>query len=464
MITKSRVSKLIDEAETKYRTSWSILRRIREREPFSAQDMLGVQPPLAEAILSLSRLHHQIRQDERALINRKARLQSKWFRDRMALLARYREAVSEAIGVGRMIGDSFAWLFYRNESDLLARHLTEQANHFSPPGVGGVGEVAFISRVPLISGLFVLSHAITSFLRLGDVSLINLETWKVQAIGELKSARVRESEYQVKIVLMGQKDSVLKIVDQLGSPTAGLSPMPLSPGQKAQLKKQMKRVGSSLSADKTSSGLEKVGVTTTVSSLKAVYEDLRTARIAYRRAGDGLLILGIKGRRSSLSRRLLAPSVTPDLAALPDFALGIMDRESKENSLHYSLIFYSETGKPYIMPGVAPLFYWHLPVDCIERIIFHDLIILSIYNPLHLIKKLRSRGFNVQQERDKLKISRRVGRHIAELEHTAYFLFLITHYFFDEDSVADLIVKASEALPAPPPEEGIRVDLRFRLF
>jgi len=226
----------------------------------------------------------------------------------------------------------------------------------------------------------------------------------------------------------------------------------------------MKRVGSSLSADNTLSGLEKVGVVTTVSSLKGLYEDLRSAEVAYRRAGDGLVILAIKGKRSSLSRRLLAPSVTPDFAALPDFALGIMDHESKENSIISSLIFYSEKGKPYILPGVAPLFYWHLPVDFVERIIFHELIIVSIYNPLHLIKKLRSRGFDVQQERDKLKISRRVGRHIARLEHTEYFVFLITHYFFDEDSIADLIAKASHTLPDPPPEEGIRVDLRFRFF
>ena len=72
-----------------------------------------------------------------------------------------------------------------------------------------MGEIQFIRHVPVVAGHLVLYHGITTFLRVGDVSLISLDgTRRVAAIGELKTRPDHEDEMlNISLLLHGPRSN-----------------------------------------------------------------------------------------------------------------------------------------------------------------------------------------------------------------------------------------------------------------
>ncbi|MBN9118365.1 MAG: hypothetical protein J0I06_04250 [Planctomycetes bacterium] len=189
MITQRKVSIAIEEAGRAFQTCWESLRIIRaaNKESLSADHILEFQPRLAKAIHGLGEMHRAVKSEARETVNRKSFLRPNRFKTRMRILRKYEDALNEAIRVGKAIGDGFAWLFYQGESALLAKHLQHSEITHPPGGIGGRGECRFITDLRVVNGHLVLYHGITSILRLGDVSLVDLKAFKVTGIGELKS-------------------------------------------------------------------------------------------------------------------------------------------------------------------------------------------------------------------------------------------------------------------------------------
>ena len=69
---------------------------------------------------------------------------------------------------------------------MLRKHLEHPAIRHFPTGIGGRGEVEFI-RQARAEKHFLLHHGITTFLRIGDISFVDLRRRTVSGLGELKS-------------------------------------------------------------------------------------------------------------------------------------------------------------------------------------------------------------------------------------------------------------------------------------
>ena len=63
---------------------------------------------------------------------------------------------------------------------------------YAPPGIGGLGELNFIEDARLVKGHLGLYHGMTTFLRLGDISFINMEGLSLSAVAELKTTKIAE--------------------------------------------------------------------------------------------------------------------------------------------------------------------------------------------------------------------------------------------------------------------------------
>src|SRR5207344_325451 len=70
-----------------------------------------------------------------------------------------------------------------------------------PFGIGGLGEIEFIRNNPTMGENVVLYHGITNLLRYGDVSLINVRTFDVAAIAELKTKVAKEHEDKLELAV-----------------------------------------------------------------------------------------------------------------------------------------------------------------------------------------------------------------------------------------------------------------------
>ena len=215
MISRADITSLIDEAEDNLRACWDTLSHLRSaqrtRDSTDAdlsKTLLDFQPKLARTLYDLSKMYGNLNQEKRSFIAKKADLTPSWFRHRLALLSEYQSAIKGAISLGKRLGDSFAWLFYVSAQDHLLEHGEHQRQFLLPPGVGGLGEVTFIERVQMVGDRLVLYHGITTFLRVGDVSFIDVKDRKVAAIGELKTTKVAKDllKIEVHMVAPSEKD------------------------------------------------------------------------------------------------------------------------------------------------------------------------------------------------------------------------------------------------------------------
>jgi hypothetical protein len=65
----------------------------------------------------------------------------------MAQLDTYLKILKGEIGSAKVIGDGYAWIFYRTDDHLIDEHLKRQRQTNLPPGVGGIGERAFVEKL-----------------------------------------------------------------------------------------------------------------------------------------------------------------------------------------------------------------------------------------------------------------------------------------------------------------------------
>src|SRR5207237_18409 len=112
-------------------------------------------------------------------------------------------------------------------------------------GVGGIGEREFLRRFPALDGAMVLHHGITTLLRIGDVSLIDLRTLRVRAIGEIKTAKSKTDERQLSITLSLIGDPMVKALRSNCDSAASDFPS-MSASEQNRFERQLQRMKTTL--------------------------------------------------------------------------------------------------------------------------------------------------------------------------------------------------------------------------
>jgi hypothetical protein len=214
----------------------------------------------------------------------------------------YRRILDGTIDVGKVLGDSFAWLFYQKERKLLKEHQKHQRIMRSAVGTGGLGEITFIKRLPKVNHYFVIYHGTTTFLRLGDISMIDTKTLKVAAIGELKSHKLGDTEINITVKLVGPK--LMSDLVPPGPKYYGERPTlrKLEPAQIERLNRQITAIENSFKPIETNTigtGPE-LRVDWNIAKLGALYRSSNARKFTYVKADRGLLLAGLKLPRSTL--------------------------------------------------------------------------------------------------------------------------------------------------------------------
>jgi hypothetical protein len=130
----------------------------------------------------------------------------------MAKLNGYTKAIEEALAIGRALGDGFAWLFYERDPDLIREHFKRQRQKLLPPGVGGMGESVALKKLQGLGGQLLIYHGTTTFLRMGDISFIDLKTMRVASVGEIKTRSLGGNKYEMNLRLVAGNQHQLSSV------------------------------------------------------------------------------------------------------------------------------------------------------------------------------------------------------------------------------------------------------------
>jgi hypothetical protein len=470
-ISRKRICDAIDEADASFQRCWSTLAQLKEGELDATwrDQFAAFQYTLARALFRLDDLYRSVAGEERGLISRKGSLSASWFTRTMERLKTYGEALKQAMRIGKRLGDSFAWLFYQREAGMIRKHLEHPGNLHTPPGIGGRGELGFIKHVPIVDGHIVVYHGITNFLRIGDISFIDLRTLKLTAIGELKTKQEGD-RYVSSIFLLGDKD----LPKQFPSMRPRSRKQPRSghkdklPKVKSdQLERQMRKMGEVLD-ESLSDKRHVVREKSNLERLEELLGELRSDKLTYRRIDDGLTAFGIKQpRKTKLSSRLL-PRRTANVSHLAEgvetYILELMTPDLSINSLQQITL---RTG---YVPGQTPLLWSPLPAALLKPLVFEEAFVSLLFNAAPLIQKLRARGYEVELDakRKPERIIRRRGERALGFEGMWYLLDLIRYQCFSEDAVIHMIDQVFELMDQELDRDGAsahrRIEIDFQQF
>jgi hypothetical protein len=478
MISSESVTSAIDNAEDSFQKCWEIL-AVMKRGPIPAgfgELFLSFQPTLAGALFQLDEVYRRIGEEKRAAIANKAHVASEQFTAQMREVDGFRDSIRSALKVGRSIGDAFAWFFYGNSQDSITRHLQHPTIPHTPPGVGGKAELAFLDKIRY-ADCVVIYHGITSFLRIGDLSFLDLRSGEVIALGELKARKVKPGKAVVTLHMMATDRKRIPFSRVPVAPDALSSGRPeLQKDMADRLERQIGKMRDALKTDKgdpppgVPEGLfenNKIDDGYHVSSLKNLSDSLDTSDVAYEHVGSGLLLIGLNVLpEASLSERLLGADGIDFKARLEqvvEHAVKLVHFKSCNNSIRFGEI---STG---FMPGCAPPFWLPINIRFLRKLYFQGVVVSTIYNPAHVLERFRDAGLTVTQSKD--GSSYQIEKTLAPdrrliLEHSNWFLEVIQHHLMKEEKVIECVVAIMEKMEEGhiPPNTKVQMVINTHVF
>lgn len=457
MVSRREIKKRIDATEERFLECWDVLYTLRvatEASDQVAHAIIGFQERLAEPLFELEICRTQLNKEKRRLVSGKARLNSQWFSRRMRTLSAYDKALNGAIAIGKALGDAFAWFFYKKEREFLSQHLSRPMVFHVPCGVGGRAELEFIRKVKQIEGRFVLHHATTTILRLGDFSLFDLKTMRLIAIGEMKSRRADEDTIESLISFTAVDPSVFQDMNHSSAgPT--WNPVPLREAFPADilagLRRQLKSTAETFKevygrVDKRKISMQ---MDWPISDLERLVAEFSGKRLAWRQVGSSLVLLAYRLGHRRLFGGLLNNRPPKFGNEVVDPAVSIVSGTPKRfNSLTISVILYDgKNGEPTLPHGMIPLFWWPLDLAFLKSVYLRQVALVSIFNPAHILCRLEKMGFTVTADysRRLFQAEKTIGKGILSVgESLPYMFHLVASHLFDEDAVISIFEQAME--------------------
>ncbi|MBN9205075.1 hypothetical protein [Methylibium petroleiphilum] len=448
-----RVKREVNDAEQAFRSCWGLLAALKEGKRLSdgALSLPEFQPRLAEALYGLSKSYHEIEQEKSTLVMRKRMLASAWFNARMRFLSKQQEILLHAVQVGKVIGDGFAWYFYREDRQFLAEHLAEPPQWLMSTGTGGAAEISFIRSTVCIGGRFVLYHGITSMLRLGDITLVDLKTMRAVSLAELKAGVPRDGKINISVY------SPLPIGIRSGPDNqpetreVAADEPKLSPKALDRLRRQMKRITSSHAKREERPDQKKSLdlLENRAEHLGQLVETVPPLRSSWRRFGKGTAYMVLCHRRASLYRRLSSKDIgglKRQMDSVTDVAQQIMLPGRSDNALILVSWMFGEGGPTALQAGMTHPVWWPMSARALERVIFQEAVVMALYNPAHLVSAIEDAGYTVAGlSPDQFNVSKRVGDTRVELEGMSFYIRMVHTYLFDEEDVVNVLEAANSA-------------------
>lgn len=389
---------------------------LKSGENIEEREFINFQVKLAESLYNAMSLYREISQKEQQYIEKKESIDKTDFLEKMKKWKKQKLEIKETISIGKSIGDSFAYIFYRDSIEELEKHYKHPDNGLFVSGIGGRGEIEFIKANSTIDGYLVVYHAITNMLRIGDFSVCSLDG-KVMGIGEIKSEYINEKNMLASSVYMSSRVK-LRIDTVEGEKICGNS-------SKEKIQKQLKNQDDLL--------ISNFGdIMKDERKMKAQHFLIETAcnneeGVAYNEKVN-TLIIAVKEEEY-----YAVENFDEILGGKLDNIVNKLITESSYNNIRMEQI-----GKEY-RPYRKPIIWWDINDDIIMDILFNKKVIFSIVNFAAYYDYLLERGFQIEFKENEIVVGKKCGEYNIKLEGFEMIEDLITHELYVQEDIAEMV-------------------------
>ncbi len=385
-------------------------------------------------------------------------------------LSKCQEAINNTISIGKSLGDAFAWFFYQKSRHYLIEHIGHEEIFHSPPGIGGAGEMEFVKNVHHINGYLIIYHGTTNILRLGDISLIDLERFEVAGIGEIKSNSTKNSTIEIKLLISTPRINAKKFesgfTDLAGSSKKDNFLNKLPPKLKTRLQRQLSRIGKSYDTLLSHSPKKlNIEIDGELATLENIIINSKRGKFTYEQATKGLLLGAYKNTSKNFNRRVYPAkndSFINKIAGVEKHVQKLIHPDRQDNSLLVGTFFYNEEGRTSYLLGMSHLFWWPIKLATLKDIFFQEVVVFTFFNPSHLCHELELAGFTVKQkEAFNFLVSKKYGDKVFQIESMHYYLRMVQEHLIAEKSIARLISEMDKHVNSKQILEPTRIGMRI---
>lgn len=437
-ITRQLIKEEFAKAESNLEYCWQVLVDLKTfsfRDNDFGQRFGMFQDKLATTIFSLQSVRDKIILEEKETVINKRKCKHGWFLAKVRRLAEFKEGMDRVVATAKTLGDAYAYFFYQRDRKLFAEHLTHQRVINHTAGLGERGELEFVRNMKQVEGQFTLYHGITNVLRYGDFSFIDLKALRVKQIGELKTSRIDDNRVELKMTLMGLKESLVSDTAVTFS-----DPMVAKDRRERQLIGIENLLKSQLKKDDSNSRIGSGSYATEVGQL---IQDTKPNSVKTIKVSAGLAFSCVRFKKASLYRRTFCTNPEGILENSPDDLVGMVQSMVKSDSVNNGIVLgqllYTIEGDDKSLPGTIPLFWHELEVDSLKKLYFRDCIVTSVFNPAHVIDRVEGLGFSVGSRYNKHEDD--FGPFRGQIQHFDYFLPQVMDYLLHEEMIVESILQ-----------------------
>ncbi len=443
-ITLRLIKSEFTKAEKTFEFCWQVLEDIklnRLTDHGFAERFILFQDKLADTIFSLQSIRDKIILEEKEVVKNKQRYKQSWFLQRVRLLSNFKKGIDIAVNMAKVLGDAYAFFFYQNDRQLYTEHLSHQRIINHTAGLGERGELEFIKKVKHVEKEFTLYHGITNILRYGDFSFIDLKTFRVKQIGELKTNRISEDEIQLNMTIIR--------INELLRPESGKPKLIDTSNQKDKRERQISGIVNFFLTQFTNEGLDrKIESNSYDDQLSQLIVETKVGTVKLRKVSPGLAFSCVSYKKASLFHRVFQREIKTVIGnaenEIQQVAISLVKPSSNNNNLILGQLLQVAKNQDTAVRGTVPLFWHPIDIAALKKLHFYNTFVTSIFNPAYLVDELENLGFSIESAY--MKGLKPFGPFVGEIKGFDKFFPYITEYLMHESFVIESIsqVKASE--------------------
>ncbi len=356
-------------------------------------NLISFQDQLATTIFRLQSIRERIIIQEKKIIENKRNYNQDWFVKRLRLLSKFKDGIDKVVNISKSFGDAYAYFFYKFDLELLSNHYSHKRIVNNCAGIGELGELQFIKKIKHVNGNFTIFHGITNILRFGDFSFFDFKTLRIAEIGELKTKKDDGNKLILSIKMLKR-------------------PLETDPKRTSLIK--------DIELQKTKKGRQLLGIANLLNHVKE--ENSKQASLSNKHYGDsvqelisvtkngmvktaqvspGLAFVCVKLNKANLYNRIFNQKIKQADKMVNDsaeIALKLVKKDSPNNSIILGQLLYDIDYTDKNGPGTVPLFWHPIKKDLLKHLYFGECIVMSIFNPTHLVMEIEEMGYVVESK------------------------------------------------------------------
>lgn len=465
-ITIELIKSEFKTAEDTLEFCWSALIDITDmikKSPSIQQEqvtrMILFQDRLATTIFRLQSIRDKILFEEKRIVSLKPKFKPKWFVDRLRTLSKFKDGIDMVVNMAKALGDAYAYFFYQFDLDLLTEHLiTHRRVINKTAGMGEHGELAFVKNIKHIDGHFLLYHGITNTLRHGDFSFINLKTFRVSQIGELKTKQTDDRTLTLSLTIVKRPEQ---------SKQKRTSPIKDDVLSKTRKGRQILGIANLLDPHESENNHEsKLYNDYYGYDVECLIKETKKGSHKIKQVSEGLAFCCVKGKKNSLYGRVFQnETLNTNLISqeMVNVVKNLVCRESENNGILLGQLLYNSDYSDKNTPGTTPIFWHPIQKEILKQLYFGECFVISIFNPAHLIIEIEKLGYFVDSKYATQKPPMDGPRKL--IERFDLFISYINNFLMAETCVTNSI-KEAENFPLKYQQNrfSIRMQQHFDLY